>query len=142
MSSSSYVSNLLAVLSSPWDYISKGLYIPATLGGAALGYFFWVPLIGASETISVVLATVAFARSFAKTAVIEAGTYNQGGDQMMSTMGKILAYGVLPLGAMYLSAQVMPLVDISGGLAAYAAYVAVAAATMSYSQTGWTSGTY
>lgn len=134
MSSSSYVSNLQKVLMSPWDTMLSASMLPASIGGLALGYFIWAPLIGASESVSIALASLAFARSFVKTAYQEDAAYYVAGGKLSSTMGKVLAYGVIPLGAMYLSAQVMPLVDMSSGLLAYAVYVAAAAATMSYSQ--------
>ena len=134
MSSSSYVSNLQAVLMSPWDKMLSPFTWPVSLGGLAVGYYFWAPLIGASESVSIALASLAFARSFVKIAIGENSAYLSAGGKLSSTMASALAYGVLPLGAMYLSAQVMPLVDISGGLLAYAVYVAVAAATMSYNQ--------
>jgi hypothetical protein len=92
-------------------------------GGAALGYLYAAPFLGASELVSALLVSWAVARSTALLISAEVSRYNSSAGS--SAMLTLLGLAAVPLGAMYLSSMLLPLDSVVGGLVAYAAYVAV-----------------
>lgn len=129
MSTTTFSDQLKIVLMPPSGNLSANL-LPLFAGGA-FGYFYFAPMIGASDQLAALLVTWACARSGAKIGGAEYLGYESSASS--SAMLKVLAWGVLPLGAMYASAQVMPLSSVSGGLLAFAVYAASAAALSAYS---------